>query len=179
MSSVSNFCPDRGEGGLFFRLTCSVMLWGGRNTANKYHWCVGVVLALSQPHWVCPHSRHMCFPGLHCLDFRLLCRERALGCKHFPGLSCSGSESRVLHKDADSVEPAFCAIPQSDQLRRPDAWRVHTPQERCILSPPQSQPLGFWAHPSPVCHVSLLGSWSLAATLPADVNSPESQEVFG
>ena len=27
--------------------------------------------------------------------------------------------------------------------------------------------------------VSLLGSWSLAATLPADVNHPGSQEVFG
>ena len=27
--------------------------------------------------------------------------------------------------------------------------------------------------------VSLLGSWSLAATLPVDVNHPESQEVFG
>ena len=102
-----------------------VCVWGG-----------GGLLALSQPHWVCPCSRHVCFPSLHCLDFRLLCRERALGCKHFPGLSCSGSESRVLHKDADSVEPAFCAIPQSDQLRRPDAWRVHTPQERCILSSP-------------------------------------------
>ena len=27
--------------------------------------------------------------------------------------------------------------------------------------------------------VSVLGSWSLAVTLPADVNHPESQEVFG
>ena len=26
-----------GEGGHLFRLTCSVVLWGGRNTANKYH----------------------------------------------------------------------------------------------------------------------------------------------
>ena len=29
-----------GKGGHLFRLTCSVMLWGGRNTANKYHWHV-------------------------------------------------------------------------------------------------------------------------------------------
>ena len=31
-----------GEGILFFTLTCSVVLWGGRNTANKYHsQCLG------------------------------------------------------------------------------------------------------------------------------------------
>ena len=70
---MSNFCPDTGGGGShFFRLTCSVLLWGGRNTANKYHWHV---LAVSGPHWVCPHSRCACFPSLHCLGSRLLCWE--------------------------------------------------------------------------------------------------------
>ena len=39
------------------------------------------------------------------------CLKQALGCMHFPGLSCSGSGSRVLHKGADLVGPAFCAIP--------------------------------------------------------------------
>ena len=29
-----------GEGGYLFRLIYSVVLWGGRNTANKYHWHV-------------------------------------------------------------------------------------------------------------------------------------------
>ena len=57
---------------LFFRLACSVVLWGGRNTANKYHWRVFTVI---QPHWVCPHSQCVCFPSLHCSDSRLLCRE--------------------------------------------------------------------------------------------------------
>ena len=90
-----------GGGGHFFRLTCSVVLWGGRNTANKYHWCV---LTVIQPHWVCPHLQCMCFPSLHCSGCRLLCQELfevALGYMHFPGLSCSGSASRVLHKGAD------------------------------------------------------------------------------
>ena len=32
--------------------------------------------------------------------------------------------------------------------------------------------------PSEVCRVSILGSWSLAATLPGDVDRPESQEVL-
>ena len=68
----------------------------------------------------------------------------ALGCVYFPGLSHLGSGSRVLHKGTDSVGPVFCALPRSEQLRRPGAWRVHIPQVgRCVLSPPQSQLLGF------------------------------------
>ena len=41
----------------------------------------------------------------------------ALGCMHFPGLSHSGSGTRVLHKGTDSVGPEFCALPRSEQLR--------------------------------------------------------------
>ena len=40
-----------------------------------------------------------------------LCLKRPLGCMHFPGLSHSGSGSRVLHKGTDLVGPAFCAFP--------------------------------------------------------------------
>ena len=32
---------------------------------------------------------------------------------HFPGLSCSGSGSRVFHECADLVGPAFCVLPRS------------------------------------------------------------------
>ena len=37
VSSVSDFCPDtrRAVVDTFFRLTCSVALWGGRDIANK------------------------------------------------------------------------------------------------------------------------------------------------
>ena len=56
------------------------------------------------------------------------CLKRALGCRHFPGLSHSGSGSRVLHKVTDLVGSAFCALSRSKQLRRPGVWRVHTPQ---------------------------------------------------
>ena len=52
------------------------------------------------------------------------CLKQALGCVHFPGLSHSGSGSWVLHKGTDSVGPAFCALPRSEQLRRPGAWRA-------------------------------------------------------
>ena len=110
------------------RLTCSIMLWGGRNTANKYHWHVWEVLAVSRPHWVCSHSWRVCFPSLHCSGFRLLSREWALGCVHFPGLSCSGSGSWVLHKGTDLVGHAFCVLPRFEQLRQPGTWRSHSPQ---------------------------------------------------
>ena len=106
-----------GKGGLLFRLTCSVVLWGGRSTANKYHWHVWGMLTVFWPHWVCPCSRHVCFPSLYCSGFRLLCREWALGCMHHPGLSHSCSGSQVLHKGTDLVGPAFCALPRSEQLR--------------------------------------------------------------
>ena len=45
------------------------------------------------------------------------CLRRALDCMHFPGLSRSGSGTRVLLKGADSVGPAFCALPRSEKLR--------------------------------------------------------------
>ena len=99
-----------GEGDLLFRLTRSVVVWGVRNTANKYHWHVWGVLAVSRPHWVCPRSRRVCFPSLQCSGFRLLSGEQTLGCMHFPGLSRLGSGSRVLPKGTDLVGPVFCAV---------------------------------------------------------------------
>ena len=52
----------------------------------------------------------------------------ALSCMYLPGLSRSGSGTRVVLKGADSVGPVFCALPRSKQLRRLDAWQVHSPQ---------------------------------------------------
>ena len=74
ISSVStSSLTQGGEGGHLFRLTCSVVLRGGRNTANKYHWCVWGVLAVSGPHGVCLCSWRVYFPGLHCSGSRLFC----------------------------------------------------------------------------------------------------------
>ena len=50
---------------------------------------------------------------------------------------------------------------------------------RCTLSPPWSQPEFPRALVGCVHLVSVLGSWPLAATLPTDVDHPESQEFFG
>ena len=51
------------------------MLWGGRNIANKYHWRVWECLECLGCTGFSPHSWCVCFPGLHCSDSRLLCRE--------------------------------------------------------------------------------------------------------
>ena len=116
-----------GKRGHLFRLTCSVLLWGGRNTANKYHWSVWGVLAVSGPHWVCPNSQRVCFPGLHCSGSRLLSWELS---KVGPGLHALPRSKPlrfrfwVLYKGTDLVGPVFCAIHRSEQLRRPGAWRA-------------------------------------------------------
>ena len=78
----------------------------GRSTANKCHWCVWGVRAVSQPCWVCPRSRRVCFPGLHCSGSRLLCQE----------LSEAG--------------PGLCARPSSKLLR----FRFFSTPQRCRLS---------------------------------------------
>ena len=45
------------------------------------------------------------------------CLRGALGCMHFPGLGHLGSGYWLLHKGADLVGPAFCALPRFEQLR--------------------------------------------------------------
>ena len=52
-----------------------------------------------------------------------------------------------------------------------------SPGEVCLI--PSAVPASVSTHTSWVRFVSVLGSWPLAATLPEDVNYPESQEVFG
>ena len=53
------------------------------------------------------------------------CPEQTHHFMHFPGLSHSGSGSRVLHKGTDLVGCAFCAFPRFEQLRQPAALRAH------------------------------------------------------
>ena len=141
-----------GEGGLLFRLTCSVVLWGGRNTANKYHWRVWGVLAVSRPHLDLPLLTACVLSQSILLRLQVAMQGACPGL-HFPGLSCSGSSSLVLHKGADSVGPAFCAVP------RYQPWFLGTPVSGmpCVSS----------------------GLLISGCDPPVDVNRPESQEVFG
>ena len=108
-----------GKGGHLFRLTCSVVLWGGRDTANKYYWHVWGVLTVYGPHCICPSSRRRVLPRSTLLRLEGAlqghCPKRALSFVHFPGLSHSGSQ--VIRKSTDSVGCAFCALPSSEQLK--------------------------------------------------------------
>ena len=97
---------------------------------------------MSQPHWVCPRSWRVCFPCLHCLGSRLLCRKLlrpALGCMHFSGLSCSGSSTQVVLRGADFLGLRFVLFPGL----RSSGDQVFGEHGRCDLSPPPSLPLGF------------------------------------
>ena len=104
-----------GGGGHFLRLTCSVVLWGGRNTANKCHWHVSGVLSVFQLHWACPCSQCVCFPSLHCSGSTLLCRE----------LSEVSSGLRALPR-SKPLKFRFLGTPQRHRL----GWA-------CVLCPSQ------------------------------------------
>ena len=118
VSSVSNFHPDtRGGGGHFLgSLVQSCCGEEGTLQTNNTGMCSQ---CLSHIGFAPAHSVSA-FPvytaqALGCSARN--CLRPALGCMHFPGLSRSGSGTWVLHKGADSVGPAFCALPRSKQLR--------------------------------------------------------------
>ena len=122
VSSVSNFCPDtRGRRSSFIQahlFNCA---------ARREEHCKQISLACvgnAQSVWVtlglppltaCVLSwstllrLQVALPG-NCLWW-------APGCVHFPDLCRSGSGSRILHKGTDSVGPASCALPRSEQLK--------------------------------------------------------------
>ena len=85
---------QEGEGSHLFGCTCSVVLWRGRDTANKCHWCVG-----EGAHSVCttlglPQSKVACASQVYTIQA--------------PGFS-----ARTLSQ----VSLAFCALPRSKLLR--------------------------------------------------------------
>jgi len=170
----------------FFRLTCSVVLWGGRNTANKYHWHVWGVLAVFGHTGFAPCSRHVCFPSLHCSGSTLLCRE----------LSEVSSGLRALPR-SKPLKFRFLGTPQRRRLGwacflcPSQVWEAQVTRLLGERRRPQLEAVSyhlpcrshsfFWVYNQ--CAFSgvpcvFLGSWSLAATLLVDVNHPESQEVL-
>ena len=149
------------------RFASSVLLQGGMGAADRYRFVWGA-LTVFRPHWVSP-AHGVCFPSLHCSGSRLLYMERALYCVRFQfsgttkkrgfGWACllclprpSGSGSPEL----DGRTLPGCGAP-SPLRPQPQFPRACAPV-RCMRL------------------VSIRGSWPLAATLPADVDHPESQE---
>ena len=103
-----------GKGGHLFSLTCSVVLWGGRNTANKYHWHVWGVLAVS-----CTG-----FAPAQGLCAFMVYTSQALGCSAW-----------VLSKGG----PGLCALLRSKPLRFKfsDSPQRHRLGWACVLCPSQ------------------------------------------
>ena len=147
LQGLTSTLTQGGEGGHLFRLTCPVVLWGVRDTANKYHWRVWGVPAVSQPHWVCPRSRRVCFPRLHCSGSRLLCRGTV---QSRPWVLCTSQVS------AAQVQVLGCSTKAQtcwglrlcpSQVGAAQATTclasALSPGGDCVLSPPRSQPLGF------------------------------------
>ena len=91
------------------------------------------------------------------------CPKRALRSVDFPGLSLSGSGSRVLRKGTHSVGHAFCALPRSEQLRQPGVWQAHCPTWAARLNHLPSPAAWFpWVcHESAVSGVSCVSSMEL------------------
>ena len=90
-----------------------------------------------------------------------------------------GSSFRVFHKSADLDGPAFCDFPAQAAQAAQSLTRACTLPGCGAPSPPPCGPSLSFSCTGWVRLVSVLGDWSLAATLPADVNHRESQKVFG
>ena len=103
---------------------------------------------------------------------------QAPGCSIWsvPFVAC-GSSFQVFHKSADSVAPAFCAFPSPSISGIQELDGCTLP--RCgVLSPLSGPALFPPTHPARARR-SCVCALCLARTLPADVDHPESQEVFG
>ena len=120
---MSGFCPDtKGtvEDTIFFfcflgSLVQSRCGEGGKLQTNNTGVCLQCLshTGSAPAHCACSLPAHTaqalgCSAGNHPWP--------ALGCLHLPGLSHSGSGTRVVLRGADSVGPAFCALPRSEQL---------------------------------------------------------------
>ena len=164
------------------RLTCSIVLWRGMDTANKYHWHVWGELTVDGPHGVCHSPRACVLPRSTLLSLQGAlqrhCPRWALHFEHFPGLSLS--DSWVLCKVTDPH--GLCVLCPSGPSCSSDwvlgKWTV--PGGPCILYTSMVQAAWFPVYAvraqSQVWRVSPLGSLPQAVTLLADVNHPRSQE---
>ena len=80
---------QRGESSHLFSLTCSVVLWGGRDTANKYHCVCWECLQCMYHTGFATVQGNTCFPDLHCSGSRVLCKGTV------PSGPCASHTSQV------------------------------------------------------------------------------------
>ena len=114
---------------------------GGTVQTNNIGICLQC--AVSRPHWVCPLSRHVCFPCLHCLGSRLLRRKLS---EAGPGLYALPRSKPFRFRHSGSPQRrrlwlGLCFVPFPGLSSSGD--EVFGECSCCDLSPPQSLPLGF------------------------------------
>ena len=80
---------QRGESSHLFSLTCSVVLWGGRDTANKYHCVCWECLQCMYHTGFATVQGNTCFPDLHCSGSRVFCKGTV------PSGPCASHTSQV------------------------------------------------------------------------------------
>ena len=112
-----------------------------------------------------PCSRVCAFP---------LYAAQAPGCSIWSGpcVACVWFQFAGVPQKCELVAPVFCAFPSRSSSASQEL-DGHTLPGCGAPSPLRGPSLSFCAHPSGACALCL------AATLPADVDHPESQEVFG
>ena len=119
ISSVSDFHPDTRW--VVVDTFLGLLVWsycgeGGTLQTKNTGMCLQCLSSIgpAPTHSVCALPAHTA-QALGCSTSNRL--RPALGCKHLPGLSHSGSGIRVVLRGADSIGPVFCALPMSKQLR--------------------------------------------------------------
>ena len=128
----------------------SLAVWGG--------------LTVSQPHWVCPRSRRVCFPSLHCSGSRLHCQELS---EAGPGLHALSRSKPLRFRFLGTPQKyrlGWACILCPFQVRATQMTRylvsAVTPSWRmCLIASPVSAAQFSectTSPPSQVCHVSLL-----------------------
>ena len=126
VSSVSNFHPDRrGQRWSFIQAHLFSCVFGREGLSKQISLaCVGSVCSvwttLGLPQLTARVLSHSPLLRLQ-VALQGNCPKQALGFMYFPGLSCSGLGSPLLHKGTALVGHVFCALPRSKKLRLPGA----------------------------------------------------------
>ena len=118
------------------RITFSVVLWRGRNTANKYLRGLWGVLVVNGKHRVCQSFQgdvHFSDPTTHASDAPWGHSHRWAMClMHFPGPSYSGSQ--VFYEGPVPGEPCMSHSSQAQPVQTPQ-FSARAQSQVCSLSP--------------------------------------------
>ena len=124
------------KGGHLFRLTCSVVLWGGKDIGNKCCWHMWRVLTVDGSHLVCHNPRWHVLPGSTLLRLQGALEEHypkwSLCFVHFPGLSRLGSWVLCRGTDPDGL----CVLcPSQARAAQATGYLVSALSQLCPVSP--------------------------------------------